>query len=327
MSSRHSWTKEEQNILRTVLYFDLFRHPLSFTELLRFIPSSQTNGIRSLIEQGPLSEVLTIEQEHVRLRSRPATLLEERAYKEVRARRYWHIARVITSLLRNVPFVRCVCISGELSKGVASASSDIDLFIITAAHRVWITRALLTVIKKVMFFNSKRFLCLNHFVSEDHLVFADRNMYTAVEIMTLQPLFGETLHRKYLEANSWVREYAPNAFQEWRDLSAPNESRSFLQRSLEFLLPRTVGDMLEERLFRMWSRMWRRRYANLSPESLDHQFQSSRFISTAYGEDMLARVMARYRELLHEYDCSDHEQSSAYGRRPTTVPGSWPTYS
>lgn len=322
------WTAEQENILRTVLYFDLFRHPLSLGELERFLPSPVSGELRSVIEHGPLASVLILDKGYVRIAVRSKTIIEEREHKERRARKLWRIARFLGIALRHIPYVRCVCVSGELSKGVASSSSDIDLFVITAGGRIWVTRAILTAIKKVLFLNSKRYFCLNHFIDEDHLTFGDRNIYTALEIVTLRPLFGEKLYRKYLQANDWTREYVPNAIQDAHLTPPRRDSQSYVQRCMEALFPAALVDRWDMQLFEFWTRLWRRRYPELSPEALRHQFQSSRFISTAYGQDMLARVMARYQELLIEFRCAPPEKpSGGISRTASAAAGLWPTYS
>ena len=57
----------------------------------------------------------------------------------------WYIypmAVRVTWLLKLIPFIRWVCVSGSLSKGVMEEDSDIDFFIIVQKNRLWMVRAI-----------------------------------------------------------------------------------------------------------------------------------------------------------------------------------------
>ena len=83
------------------------------------------------------------------------------------------------------PFVRGVFLSGSISKGFMSESDDIDYFIITAPGRLWLTRTLLILFKKIFLFNSFRNFCLNYFIDSENLYIPEHNRYTATEIVFL----------------------------------------------------------------------------------------------------------------------------------------------
>ncbi|MBI4417474.1 MAG: hypothetical protein HY563_01775, partial [Ignavibacteriales bacterium] len=132
----------QRDILRTLLYFDIFNHPLSLQEVYRFLPSDSTSidALREAFRRPPLSEMVQERDGFVFLarsvdRIDPIVL---RRVNERRADRFLAVAHVMGFLLRQFPFVRGVFISGELSKGVMSTRGDIDYVIVTAPRRVWI---------------------------------------------------------------------------------------------------------------------------------------------------------------------------------------------
>ena len=302
---RRMWKPLERDILRTLLYFDVFGHPLTLDELQHFLPADQVTGVEAALSRARLREVISTDQGFLRMANRPSSIGAERLVKELRARSYWKAARIVAALLRRMPFIRAVGLSGELSKGVASPNTDIDLFIVTAQRRVWIVRTLLTAVKKLFLFNKRRFFCINYLVAEDHLTVDDRNICSALEIVTLRPLGGEAVHLAYLHANAWVAEYFPNAYRrQTLALREGRERRPWTQRVVEFLLPRGMGDRLEQHLFHFWKRVWDHRYAHLSAADRTKQFRTTPYLSTAYGEDHFAIILERYAARLRVYGCN-----------------------
>src|SRR5947207_638283 len=76
------------------------------------------------------------------------TIARLRTEREHLAAKRLRIARFMTLIIKRFPFVRGVFLSGDLSKGVAHADSDIDYVIVTAPHRLWICRSMLVLFKK-----------------------------------------------------------------------------------------------------------------------------------------------------------------------------------
>ncbi len=188
-------TPLQHDILRTLIYFDMFDHPLRLAEIHQFLPSRtvapEELHLHCLLMV--LNRQLEEKDGYFALAGRSAKLAEVRRTKESAARRMWAVARLVTRVIRRFPFVRGVFVSGELSKGVASKGSDIDIFIVTARRRVWIVRTVCTLFKVLLLFDQKKFFCYNHIASDDRLEVDVRNVYTAVECVTLRPIFNSAL--------------------------------------------------------------------------------------------------------------------------------------
>lgn len=291
----------QKDILRTILYFDIFHHPLRVDEIYRYLPSNSTSPaeIAAACRVVPLREVLREENGFVFLgeRKNGNDPVAERLAKEDRARTYWRVARMVASIIRRFPFVRGVFVSGELSKGVASPHGDIDFFVVTAPRRLWIARTLLIFFKKTFLLNKKKFLCLNHFVTESYFDVEERNIYTALEIATLIPLYNHTLLQEYLRHNSWVSDLLPNVFVRAARSECPPRS-SILQRILELPMRGGWADRFDELLMRFWKSTWDRRYGQVPPEKRSSLFRCTRDISTAYAGDFLSRILEEYKERL-----------------------------
>jgi hypothetical protein len=108
------------------------------------------------------------------------------------------------------PFVRGICLSGSISKGFMDKDADIDYFIVTAPGRLWITRTLLILFKKIFLLNSKKYFCMNYFVDSEHLQIPDRNIFIAKELYSLIPTYNKEMHHRMLLENGWARDYLPN---------------------------------------------------------------------------------------------------------------------
>lgn len=289
----------QRDVLRTLLYFDIFGHPLTADEIYRFLPSNSTSpaSVGEACRSGSLTRIVR-EEDGFFFLSETSPVAQRRA-NELRARRYMRVARFMGGLIRRFPFVRGVGISGELSKGVVSPLGDIDFFIVTAPERLWIARTLLILFKKIFLLNRKKFFCLNHFVAENFFLVNDHNRYTALEIVTLQPLSNKSFFGRYLASNSWITSYFPN-------IPLPQEkeadtARGFLQRILEWPLKGAVGAAVDRRLMNFWQSVWRKRYKHLPADTRDRLFQSDRSVSTAYAGDFLTRILREYTLRLEKY--------------------------
>src|SRR5688500_15811004 len=179
------------SILKTLLYFDLFDYPVSKAEISLFleVPCKEAEleeGLRLLHD----NQQIYLFDDFYCLRDEPA-LISKRKKDNLRAEKLLKKAVQISRFLYQFPFVRAVGISGSLSKNVADEKADIDYFIITATNRLWISRTLLHLYKKLTFLTGRQhFYCMNYFIDQDVYKIQEQNIYTAMEIVTLLPVCG-----------------------------------------------------------------------------------------------------------------------------------------
>jgi len=126
------------------------------------------------------------------------------------AEKYLKIARKQARLLSWFPFIKCICVSGSLSKLYMDDHSDIDYFIIAKKRRLWLTKLLMSVIVETLeLLGLQKYFCPNYIITEKNLAISDRNVYTAMEIITLIPLYNEAEYDRFLQENHWITEYFP----------------------------------------------------------------------------------------------------------------------
>lgn len=292
----------EQEILRTILYFDVFQHPLTAAEIVEFcsVPGISQERVEALCRTGALQPLLRHENGCYSIAASTTVTLSARRAKQRRAERLWPIARAMSRLIVQFPYVRGVFVSGELAKGVASDESDIDYVVITAEHRLWLCRTLLVLFKKTVLLNRKRYFCINHLQTMEHLDSAARSYYAAVEVATLRSMTGHDLRAAYLNANRWIADYLPNVEQGMPASHRPSDRSSF-QSIVEFLIPSAVADRVDHWLLHLWQRVWERRYAHLSSNERSARFACTPYLSTAYGTDIANEVQEAWSRRLREY--------------------------
>jgi hypothetical protein len=290
-------------IVRTLLYYEIFDHPLTADELFCLLPRNSITKRSFLEVLGTLSGAGSLRVEHgfYSLPENGSDLAGLRLRRELLARRRIRIARVMAHIIKRFPFVRGIFISGDLSKGVANPKSDIDYVVVTAPGRLWICRMLLVAFKKVFLLNSKKYFCLNYYLDTAHLVLDDCNYYTATEVAHLKPLFNSALYLKYMNANSWIRSFFPNYRIVEMPHLRPNNRRSVLQALLELPFRGTWADRLDARLMSLMKRIWKTRYPDVDEATREDVFRCSISESRAYVGNFSGKVLDIYRRKLEAH--------------------------
>ncbi len=294
-------TDIQKSIVKTLAYFSIFKHPLRIEELHRFLlfRECRLDEVREetlkLKESGKIFEFdgffqLEDNKEWVKARIRGERV----------ASQFWRVAKFMAHLMKRFPFVRGIFVSGALAKWNISMKGDIDFFIVTRKGRLWIARSLLIGFKKVFLLNKRKFFCLNYFISDDHLEIEDKNIFTAIEIATLKPVFNLGLYFEFMKANSWIKEFLPNYYIDGFPGSTVSQRRSLFQLFSENFLElvfNSNGDLLDKFdfvLMEKWKRIWKSRYPNLTEEERDLMFRCRPYSSKVHPNDFQNFVLLNY---------------------------------
>ena len=294
--------EEEKNILRILLYFDIFNYPLTEDELERFAPSLPIHlalSLENLRTRGlthMLDRFYSVQNNlHLARRRQNGNQLAEKKMKA---------AKRFSQLISFMPFVRAVMLSGSISKGFMDEKSDIDYFIITAQGRLWIARTALVLFRRLFLFNSRKNLCTNYFIDEATLEIEEKNIFTAVEITTLTPMFGKDLIHQFSQANAWCDRYFPNRIIQ-NELSQKKEA--WVKRSLEKLLSISWFDKLDRYLMSYSINRWKKIYGNyLETEDFKIAFQSTPNVSRSHPEFYQKKVLKLYEQKISDFE-QQHE--------------------
>ncbi len=293
-------------ILSTLAYFDLFQYPLTERELYYFLsrtlsPREFEHALGELVLEG---HIYTWEGLYT-VRNEPA-LIPRRRQGNAMAADMLRVAEKVAAFLARFPFVRGVGVSGSLSKQYADEKSDIDFFIITAPNRLWIARTFLHVLKKLSFLiHREDWFCMNYFVDEAALEIPEKNLYTAVEIVTLLPMRGTHAFTAFGTANGWTDQWLPNSH--GRFVLSQDEPPSWSKRVLEGMWNNALGDWLDRWLMRLTASRWgqkriRGRLNNRGvPMSLDATRHSARPDPTGFQRGLLDAYEKRVAQLTQSF--------------------------
>lgn len=288
-------------ILRSLLYYDLFRFPLRMKELHRFSEVSWPDQnvldteVQSLVDQG------LVDWNDPWVHLGDPSLVEERIEAEARALRVMPRALRRSRLIARFPFVRGVALSGTISKGVFARGDDVDYFLITAPGRLWICRVLLMAFKKAFLLNSRRTFCINYLVTEDSLEVPDHNLFTATEIAWLLPTVNAEVFSRFFLANKWVETILPN----WK--AAPPAEKTQRQptgsaRMVENFFSGQRGDHLDDRCHRLIERHNRKRYGHLEEKEFELALRTAKDVSKHHPQSLQARILERFESQIQEFE-------------------------
>jgi hypothetical protein len=294
----------ENDIMKTMLYFDIFHYPLKADEVFHFLQRNSVTRehVATSLAALSLKNRLYRFDTFFSLRERPDTA-SRRVRGNDTASRMLPLAQKRAKLIATFPFVRAVLASGSFSKNYMDENSDLDFFIITAPGHLWFCRTLLVLYKRLFLHNSHKFFCVNYFIDEDHLEIHEKNLFTATELATLLPLTNASLYSRLIRSNSWVKSFFPNFIE--RDCSTVSETATPLQRLIEMILfPMAI---FSERFCRYLNvRRWRSLYeSKYSGADFKVAFKSDAHASKNHPNNYQKQVMIQYRQKLSDHKLLD----------------------
>lgn len=204
-------------ILKTLHYADLFDYPLRFEEIHKYLVEPLAVEVleEALTQMGADVKQISADNGFYCLPGREE-IIKLRKNREVYSRSKIKKAKRIAGVLKFIPWIKLIGVTGALAMGNSDENDDIDLMIITAPQRLWLTRGVVVTFllltsqyrrpKKV-----KDRICPNLMISENALEFSDRDLFTAHEIIQMRPIYDrENTYQKFINANRWVFDFLPN---------------------------------------------------------------------------------------------------------------------
>jgi hypothetical protein len=196
--------------------------------------------------------------------------------------------------------VRGIAISGSLSKGVMHDDGDIDYFIITAPERLWICRSILILFKKVFLLNSKKYFCVNYFVDENNLKIIDENIFTAIEINYLLPVFNEPLIQKLKVENEWAKSYFPYFSHPIQlDLDSSKKKK---YKGIELLFNNKLANYFDLWLMKLTFKRWRKKFSHFKEAKFELTMRTNRGISKHHPQDFQNKVLEKLKNKLELFN-------------------------
>lgn len=296
------------HVLMPLLYFEVFCYPLTFEEILAFcqFENCQPETAKQSLQKG-IARGYIFQYERFYLCQDKPEWVEKRKEHNHRATRYLARSYRMAQLIRRFPYVRAVFLSGALSKNVMPKDGDIDYFIVTKPGRLWVSRTLLVLFKKLFLFNSHKYFCVNYFVDENHLEIEEKNLFTATEVATLIPLYNSDLYREFCTVNTWTQQYCPNFPVRPAKKTIPAR-KSFLQGKLEWLLDGNFGDRIDRYCLRTTLAHWQKKFRDFDPDKFANALKSRSYVSKHHPQDFQTKVLTTYENNLQGFEARHQMQ-------------------
>lgn len=278
----------DNGCLQCLLYFGIFKYPLTLAEIHQFNPCKASlddvqNSMERLIAAGK-----TFQYKHYFLTEDEEVWIEKREQGYNKAIELLNQSGKYVSVIASFPFVEGIAISGSLSKFSITDEPDIDYFIVTTANRLWIARSFLHLFKKLTFLiGHQHYYCMNYFIDTQALSLQQRNPYTAIELVTLIPVYNRNLIQELMAQNKWVSDFLPNH-------QGPDNSdylinkkksigKSFMEWVLNVLFPKSLNTAFMKITDRKWRKKWQG--AGFSPSEYDRALQTETHVSKNHPVD------------------------------------------
>ena len=288
-------------LLRTVLYFDVFDHPVTAEELQHFsLDTSNNTGVRSELDQLVQDGLLFCYDGHYSIRPHAKKLVERRRKAEQVALEATEKAYSRSKYIGQFPYVRAAYISGSMAKGVMYEKGDVDFFIITKPGRLWVARTLLILYKKVFLLNSHEFFCVNYFIDSDNLEIEEQNLFSATEAVTLRPIYDSGLYDQFMSANSWVNEYFPN--HPANEVIYNGETSRPIAKVIEVMLNNRLGDMLDRFFMKNTLRFWKKKFSHFENDDFEVAMKTRTYVSKHHPRNFQRKVMEALDSRITEFE-------------------------
>lgn len=203
---------------KTLLYSDIFDYPLTFEQIHKYLLTNKKvskEKVYDLIKKENINQKNGFY--YLLGRSRVVGFRQERERESAKKIRD---AFKIAKVLKFLPLIKLLGISGSVSMKNADKNDDIDLFIISTSGSVWLTRLITVCILKLLGVYRKRNeidvsnkFCLNMIIDEKNLAFTNsrKDIYSAHEIVQILPLLvRDNMYQKFINANFWTKKYLAN---------------------------------------------------------------------------------------------------------------------
>lgn len=279
--------------LKTILYFSIFNYPLKLEEICSFSPSKNLEKVQSELDE-LISKKIISKIEDYYLIGNDVAHIQKRKNGNKMAKEVLVKAKERAAFIAKFPFVEAVGVSGSLSKGYYDKDCDFDFFIIATPNRVWVCRTLLMLYKKIFLLNSRKYFCVNYFISSSNLEINEKNRFTATEIKTLLPFQGKKAFQDFYEHNLWVSdifgEFIPSLE------SVENSNKPTTTIFLEAIFQTKLGSYLDFWFREITVAFWKLKFKKITPADFKIALKSTKEVSKHHPLNFQKRVLTALNE-------------------------------
>ncbi|HLP62921.1 nucleotidyltransferase domain-containing protein [Flavobacterium sp.] len=283
--------------LKTILYFSIFRYPLTLDEIHSYTNNREVSDTENELQLLMAQKILTQVDDFYVYGSDLDSVIK-RLRGNMNAKKIMAKAQERALFISKFPFVESVGVSGSLSKGYYDNDSDIDFFVITKHNKLWVCRTLLMLYKKIFLLNSRKYFCVNYFISDQQLEIEEKNRFTATELKTLIPMQGKNAFEQFYNRNTWIKDYFSKF--EINLESIPEIKKNGLTKTLEFFFDNGFGNAIDYLFKSITLRKWRAKFNFLSEDDFKIALKSTKNISKHHPSNFQKKVILSLNDKLEE---------------------------
>lgn len=208
--------------MATIAFFDLFNYPLTARETWQLASGAEVSDhdewdrqLESLVAE----HTLGTRQAFYFLPGRKELVAIRHERYNITAEKFEYATRA-AKLFRWLPWIKLIAVGNLIGGHNLRRESDIDLLIVTAKHRLWVSRLLVTTVTKFLGWrpqvnDSQDKICLSFWASEDGLDFSKLKLaddpYFRYWLAGLYPIYdSEGVYGQLIAANPWLQQELPN---------------------------------------------------------------------------------------------------------------------
>jgi predicted nucleotidyltransferase len=270
------------------LYFSLFKYPLKLEEICSFSISKDCSKVESELTE-LISKRIIFKIEDFYYPEYDLSCLEKRKNGNKMAVDALVKAKERATLISKFPFVEAVGVSGSLSKGYYDKDSDIDFFVITKPGKLWLSRTFLMLYKKFFLFNSRKYFCINYFMSSSSLEVEEKNRFTATEIKTLIPFEGKMVFEEFYNKNEWISGLLGHYDPKLESVGIISKPKGV--RVLESILNTKAGEQLDSLFKKTTVAFWKLKFRQMQTDDFKIALKSTKNISKHHPLNFQKKVI------------------------------------
>ena len=238
---------EEQAVLKTLAYFDVFNYPMKPSEIHQFAPilMSPLNVVPCLnymVNHGLIFQ----HGKFFSINSDPA-VAESRKANSKTTDKSIALAKRFSRFLSRVPFVDGVFAADTNSFELHPEGVELDFSIIAKPNRAWLCRFFIRLYMSLFWFRSSKSFGLNHIIDGGQLQLDDKSLMMATKLKMLTPMVNQELYSSFIKSNTWANQFLPNLKQKAKE-DVPELSKNVLKSIIEFVGSGAIGSSLNKLL-------------------------------------------------------------------------------
>lgn len=218
----------QKRILTTLCFYNVLDYPLTAFEIYKYLNNlpkdtlgeEDKNSLSQIIgelESDNLKKFVIEKNGFYFLRGADGThdFFSKRIERSKLAFRKLKKARLAAKILRFIPFVKMVGVTGKLAMKNSGSSGDLDFLVVLERGKIWTGRAMVSAVTHVL--GLRRHgnkiadrVCLNFYLTTESLEVGFKDLFFAHEYSFIIPLFGWRIFKKFQMENSWIKDYKIN---------------------------------------------------------------------------------------------------------------------